>query len=103
MAVISGAKRNDFAQGPVGDALHGPAPDGGQRHGDEKHEHERKRDQGDAEAEQGEKGDQRDEGAHHEDVAMGEIDHADDAIDHGVADGDQTIDRAERDPVDQLL
>jgi hypothetical protein len=41
--------------------------------------------------------------AEHEDVAMGEIDHADDAVDHRVADRDQPVDRAERQPVDQLL
>jgi hypothetical protein len=34
---------------------------------------------------------------------MGEIDHADDAVDHRVADGDQAIDRAQRDAVDELL
>src|ERR1700722_17798815 len=34
---------------------------------------------------------------------MSKIDHADDAIDHGVADGDQAIDRAEHDAVDELL
>jgi hypothetical protein len=34
---------------------------------------------------------------------MGEIDHADDAVDHGVADGDQAIDRAEHEAVDELL
>src|SRR5215218_7252582 len=34
---------------------------------------------------------------------MGEIDHADNAIDHGVADGDQAVDRAEYEAVDQLL
>jgi hypothetical protein len=34
---------------------------------------------------------------------MGEIDHADDAEDHRVADGDQPVDRAERDAVDKLL
>ena len=47
--------------------------------------------------------DQRDEGPDHEDVAMGEIDHSDDAVDHRVADGDQAVDRTERQPVDQLL
>ena len=47
--------------------------------------------------------DQRDEGRHHEHVAMGEIHHADDAEHHRVADGDQAIDRAERDAVDELL
>src|SRR5258708_7111971 len=34
---------------------------------------------------------------------MGEIDHADDAVDHGVADGDEAVDRPERQPVDELL
>jgi hypothetical protein len=34
---------------------------------------------------------------------MGEIDHADDAVDHRVADRDQAVDGAERQPVDQLL
>src|SRR4029453_7798764 len=34
---------------------------------------------------------------------MGEIDHAYDAIDQGVADGDQAVDRAEHQAVDQLL
>src|SRR5207244_1073595 len=31
------------------------------------------------------------------------IDHADDAVDHGVAYGDQAVDRAEHEAVDQLL
>src|SRR4029077_11225434 len=43
------------------------------------------------------------EAADHENIAMGEIDHADDAVDHGVADGDQAVDRAEHQAVDQLL
>src|SRR5258706_14511423 len=34
---------------------------------------------------------------------MIKIDHADDAIDHGVADGDQAIDRTEYNAADQLL
>src|SRR5689334_3951458 len=34
---------------------------------------------------------------------MSEIDHADDAVDHGVADRDQPIDRAEHEAVDELL
>ena len=34
---------------------------------------------------------------------MGEIDHADDAVDHRVADRDQPIDRPQRQPVDKLL
>jgi hypothetical protein len=34
---------------------------------------------------------------------MGEIDHADDAENHGVADGDKTVDRSECDAVNELL
>ena len=52
---------------------------------------------------QDEVGDQRDEGRHHEHVAMGEVHHADDAEHHGVADGDETVDGTERDAVDELL
>ncbi|BAM90736.1 hypothetical protein S58_47570 [Bradyrhizobium oligotrophicum S58] len=34
---------------------------------------------------------------------MGEIDHADDAIDHRITDGDQAVDRAQDEAVDELL
>jgi hypothetical protein len=34
---------------------------------------------------------------------MGEIDHADNSIDHGVADGDQPIDHAQGEAIDELL
>ena len=34
-------------------------------------------------------------GAHHEDVAVGEVDHGQDAVDHGIAEGDQRIDAAD--------
>ncbi len=34
---------------------------------------------------------------------MGEIDHTDDTVNHGVTHGDETIDGAQSDPVDQLL
>ena len=52
---------------------------------------------------QDEKGDQGDEGRHHEYIAMGEVHHADDAEHHRIADGDQAVDRTERDAVDELL
>ena len=55
---------------------------------------------GHAERQNGDEGDKR---ADHEDVAMGEVDHADDAVDHRVADGDQAVDGAKGDAVDQLL
>ena len=35
-----------------------------------------------------------DKGADHEDIAVGEVDQADDAVDHGIAQGDQRIDEA---------
>ena len=47
--------------------------------------------------------DEGDEGGEHEDVAMREVDHADDAEHHGVADGDQAVDGAQRHAVDHLL
>ena len=91
------------AQRPVGEALDRPAVERGQRHGDQEHQEQRQRHRGHADCDQREKADQRDEAPNHEDVAMGEVDHADDAVDHRVADGDQAVDRAERDAVDELL
>ena len=41
--------------------------------------------------------------ADHVNLAMGEVDHADDAVDHGVADGDQGIGTANGQAIDQLL
>ena len=43
------------------------------------------------------------EGAQHVDVAMREVDQAQDPVDHRVAERDEGVDRAERQPVDQLL
>src|SRR3546814_8552607 len=47
--------------------------------------------------------DDRQEGADHVDVAVGEVDHTDDAVDHRLADGDWAINGAQRQVVDQLL
>ena len=90
-------------QRPVGDALDGPAIERGQRHGDEQHEKQGKRHGGDPDGDEDEEGDERRERADHENVAVREIDHADDAVDHRVADGDQAVDRTEGDAVDELL
>ena len=90
-------------QRPVGDALHRPAIERGNRHRHQKHDQQDHRYRGQPHRDQDQERDQRNEATDHEDVAMGEIDHADDAIDHGVADGDQAVDRAEHDAVDQLL
>jgi hypothetical protein len=43
------------------------------------------------------------ERADHQDVAVGEVDQAHDAVDHGEADRDQGVERAEHQPVEQLL
>src|SRR5262249_12856652 len=43
------------------------------------------------------------EGAGHEDLAVGEVDELDDAIDHRVADGDQPVHGSQEQAVDQLL
>ena len=90
-------------QRPVGDAFHRPAIERGDRHRYQQHDQQDQGDGGQAERDQDQERDQRDEAADHENIAMGEIDHADDAIDHGVADGDQAVDRAEHEAVDQLL
>src|SRR6185312_8156112 len=47
--------------------------------------------------------DERDERRQHKQVAMCEVDHPEDAVDHRVADGDESVDRPQREPVDQLL
>jgi hypothetical protein len=92
------------AQRPVGDAFDRPVPQGRQHHADDQHAEKGERHRRDAEpGRDDEEDDQRDEGGDHEQVAMGEIDHADDAEDHRVADGDETVDGAERNAVDQLL
>jgi hypothetical protein len=92
-----------MAQRPVGEALDRPAVERGQCHRDQQHQEQRERHRTHADGDEAEKCDQRDKGAHHENVAVGEIDHANDAVDHRIADGDQSVDRAERDAVDQLL
>ena len=43
------------------------------------------------------------EGSDHEDLAVGEVDQLDDPVDHGVADGDQGVQRSQGQPVDELL
>ncbi len=104
MAEISGASRMRGAQRPIGDPLDRPVPHRGERHPRRQHDQERQREGGHPEnLGEDEKDQQRDERRQHEHVAMGEIDHADDAVHHRIADGDETIDRSEREPVDELL
>jgi hypothetical protein len=91
------------AQRAVGQPLHRPPISSGEDHGDQQHHQQRQGHVADAERAQHQKRDHRDEGADHVDLAMGEIDHADDAVDHGVADGDEPIDRPQGQAIDELL
>jgi hypothetical protein len=65
---------------------------------DRDHEQEDQR-PGDARGDQAEGG----EGTEHHQVAVGEIDQPDDAVDHRKTDRDQGVEAAQHDPVDQLL
>ena len=91
------------SQRTIGDPLEGPAIGGGQQHRCDEDQQQRERNPGHPDEAQHEEGNDRDEGADHEDLAMREIDHADDAVDQGVADGDQAVDGAEGDAVDGLV
>src|SRR5262249_31363158 len=92
------------AQRAVGDALDRQVDEGGKQHGDDEHDQERDDERADAEpGRQKQQRNERNESGHHEHVAMGEIHHADDAEHHRVADGNETVDRTERDAVDELL
>ncbi|CUW40678.1 protein of unknown function [Magnetospirillum sp. XM-1] len=91
------------AQRAIGHPLGSPAPQRGQPHGGDQGEHQGQRHRGAEHRGCRQEGDQRNERAHHVDRAMGEIDHAQHAVNHGVAKGDQTIDGAQRQSVYQLL
>ena len=41
--------------------------------------------------------------AHHQDIAVGEIDQPQNSIDHGVSDGDQSVETSQGDSIDELL
>ena len=47
-------------------------------------------------------GEEAGEDAHHEDLGVGEVDEPQDAVDQRVAEGDEGVDGAERQPVDRL-
>ena len=42
-------------------------------------------------------------GPHHEDVAVGEVDHGEDAVNHGVAQGDEGVDAPQLQGVQDIL
>ncbi|MNN47522.1 hypothetical protein D3C81_1619460 [compost metagenome] len=98
-----GRQARGVAQRLVGDALDHPAVQAGDADGEQQGGEDQQRKGFQAEEAQQRQADGRQVGADHVHLAVGEIDHADDAVDHGVADGDQPVDRAEGQAVDQLL
>ena len=92
------------AQRAVGDPLDRPVPQARHQHRRNQHHQQRQR-HGNACEErcENEEDDQGREGAEHENVTMGKIDHADDAVDHRVADCDKAVDGSKSQPVGELL
>jgi hypothetical protein len=103
MAEISGTSRGTAAQGPIGQPLHRPAVRAGDQNADGQRHQKNRSDAVDAEQAQAGDDHQADIGADHVNLAVGEIDHADDAVHHRIADGDQGVDAAQRQTVDDLL
>ena len=88
-------KGGRLAERAVGKPLDGDAQAGAEQHGDNKGQH-----RGQAPVLQAAEGDI---GADHDDVAMGEVQHPGDAVDHGVAEGDDRVDAAQAETVDQII
>jgi hypothetical protein len=91
------------AQRPIGNPLDRPAVNRRKGHRQEQNQHDGDRHGRNAQTRTDQEADQGNEGADHEDLAVREIDHADDAVDHRVPDGDEPVDRPQGDGVDQLL
>ena len=90
-------------QGFVGDALDDPAIHRRDDDGEDQCAEHQQREGFNTEVSQQSQTDCREVSGNHVNLAVGEVDHADDAVDHCVADGDQAIDRPEGQAVDQLL
>ena len=95
------------AQRPVGDALDHHVERAGADHRDREHAGAARRS---STSTRGALGDperrverHRDERADHEDLAVGEVDQLDDAVDERVPERDQRPDRADREPVDDVV
>ena len=88
-------------QRAVGEPLHDHRD--GDRGDDRAEHHDRQHPEGQGALEERAPGGEGPEGADHEDLAVGEVDQLDDAVDHRVADRDQRVQRPEGQPVDQLL
>ncbi|MNP33780.1 hypothetical protein D3C76_1270410 [compost metagenome] len=91
------------AQRFIGDALDGPAIHGRDNDGEDQRAENQQREGFNTEVGQQSQTDRREVSGDHVNLAVGEVNHADDAIDHCVADGDQTIDSPEGQPIDHLL
>ena len=82
-------------QGAVGDLVHEHAESGGT---DDGHHHGHR--PGQAEKRGAVENEIR---AQHQDIAVGEVDEAQDAVHHGVADGDEAIERTQREGIEKVL
>ncbi|MNR03293.1 hypothetical protein D3C85_1191790 [compost metagenome] len=90
-------------QGFVGDTLDDPAIHRRDDDGEDQRAEHQQWERFDTEVRQQSQTDCRQVSRNHVNLAVGEVDHADDAVDHCVADGDQAIDRPEGQAIDQLL
>jgi hypothetical protein len=97
------SKLGRAAKRPIGDALDHPAIDGRDCAADHQHGYQGEGNRLNAEIAKDGKRDGGDIGRYHIDVAMSKVDHPDDAVDHGVSDRDQAVDRPQRDAIEQLL
>ena len=108
MAAMSSTSRGELRKRAVGDALDGHSD---QRRHDGGHDHHERDgdDRGErAGVEEADVLEERGrevagEGADHEDIAVGEVDHAQDAVDHRVAEGDEGVHAAQRGTADEQV
>ncbi|MNV26594.1 hypothetical protein D3C71_1177190 [compost metagenome] len=91
------------AHGPIGHALDAPAVGAGNHNRTDKTGTDQQPAAVDAHHHQGGDDHKGDIAADHIHLAVGEVDHADNAVNHGVADGDQRIGASQRDAVKHLL
>jgi hypothetical protein len=87
------------AQGLVGHLLDHEAIHAGDEHRHQQHQRDQHGHRQAALRADGRQRDQAGIGTDHVHLAVGEVDHADDAVHHRVADGDQRVDGAQRQPL----
>ncbi len=100
MALMSGTRRGAFRQRAISHPFQDDGNSRGHRHPQQNHQKERRQRVPLQEADPARALARKypTEGPGHEDVAVGEVDHAQNAVDHGVAERDQSIDAASRMP-----